>query len=227
MKQLLMTVLTLVAVAAQAGPVQFVGTQFDTTAVALAQGLADAQSASSPPSALPLTSEAVATGTTDVATAGAFGSLGLLSTSADVTGISGLTSGVGTSHFSGMFLNTGLPTSLIFDFESLDFASGTGLAGATLFILLVSNGTTLIDEVLTASTALTFQTLLPAGTTGVLDLLLVSEAQGGDGGFGGASNTALVQFVALVPLPPTYLLLLVALFAMIAVQRRVRGARHA
>jgi hypothetical protein len=222
MKQLLIACLALFAVTTQAGPIVFVDTTFDTNAVATAEGLADIQSAASPPDDLPVISVAVVVGATDVATAGALAALGFLSTSADVTGITGPTSGVGTSHFSGMFPRGGLMR-LTVDFDVLgEFATGTGFSASSLIVTVTSGGATLIEDVLAASTERTFSFELPTGSTGLLDLLLVSEASAAGeagGGTGGAFSLALVEFGAALPLPSTPLLVLVAIAAMAAVRR--------
>ena len=218
-KQLMAAFVAAFTVAVHAAPVPLFSVQADTTAVALAQGIADVQSAASPPLTLPITSDAAAVGAIDIATAGAFASLGLLSTSADVTGITGATSGVGNAHFSATFANHG-PMFLFIDLDVFGLASGTGFAAATLFVTVTSGGLTLVDEIVTSTTELLLAFAMPVGTTSVLDLLLVSEAGTGLGGAGSAVNVASVAFSVMVPLPATWALLLVAVLAMALVRRR-------
>lgn len=211
------------AVVAHAVPIGFVNTQFETMAMASAQGATDVRSASSPPSALPLISEALAAGSTDVATAGALGAAGFVSTAADITAITGFTSAIATSFFTGSLIADGL-IRIDIALDILDLASGRGSGLATLFVTLTSNGVTLIDEVLTSAISTSFFANVGSGSANVFELMLVSEAQGvgaADGGPSGAFNLALVQFSAEVPLLPTHAFILLGLALMAAMRRPV------
>lgn len=223
--RILVAALACLAMTAQAlpMPISFFNTTFDTTAIAVAEGGADIDTDASPPGVLPLSSSAVQVGVSDLATADAFGDAGFLSTSASATGILDLASGVATSHFSGSFINHGL-LSLYMNFDTIGFASGTGVADGSLFVTLTNDGTTLISDVFTTSGPLNFFFDLPIGSVGVLDLLLVSEANAmgaAGGGVGDGFNLALVSFTGTVPLPATWLLVVIGIGALGAVRRRI------
>jgi hypothetical protein len=207
--------------AAHAAPIPFFNTAFDTNAVALAGSVVDLQSAATPANTLPLSSNAVAVGTTDLATADAFADNGFLSASSNVFGSTSVVDGVATSHFLGSF-NNGVATLLSFNLDTTSSSSGTGTADGYLAILLTSGGQTLINQVLTSSGTFNFTFARPIGTTSLLDVTLVSESSA-FAGTGDGFNLGIGTFFAAVPLPPTWPLLLVAFGACGAVQRR-RGA---
>ena len=219
LKRLMAACIVFVGVSVEAAPIVFQNVQLTADAVSLAEGIADAQSAASPPSPPPLTPSAAAIGASDLALAGAVAAPGLLSTSADVISIVGPASAVASASFSATFVNFTL-TSLVFDFDSFDFATGSGFAGASLIVLLTSGGQTIIDEVFTVSTERTFTFNAAPGTLSLLQVFISSEASALLAP-GGASNFASVSIVGTgVPLPSTIMLLLVAAFAMRAIGGR-------
>jgi hypothetical protein len=94
-KRVLVGCLAAFAFSAQAVDIPFVNPQFDATAVAAADGPAGFESQSGPPSALPVVASAASLGTISVATAGAIGAPGFLTTSADVSGGGGIANSIG------------------------------------------------------------------------------------------------------------------------------------
>ncbi|MEF7613325.1 hypothetical protein V4F39_05325 [Aquincola sp. MAHUQ-54] len=226
-KRLFMACLAALALSAQAAPVSFVDALFEATAVATTDGVPGFDMQSGPPSELPVLAEADSIGlTTDIALAGAIGGPGLLSTSADVSGASGIASAVATARFTGSFATTGL-LSLSIDFAPVTFADGAGSAATSLFVSLVSGGVTLFQDYVTGPW--TFEYTQAAGATSLLDLTLSSEATVGfpTAGVGNAVTSGLVSFaVSPVPLPATWLLFLGGL-GPIAAAVRVRRAAQA
>ncbi len=211
------------AVASHATPIAFFNPQFETMAMASAQGATDVQSASSPSSALPVISEAGASGSTDAAVSGALATTGFLSTAAGVTAVTGFTNALATSFFTGSLIAEGL-IRIDVALDVIGFAGGLGSGLATLFVTLTSNGVTLIDEMLTSAISTSFFANVGSGSANVLELMLVSEAQGLGGAGGspsGAFNLALVQFNAEVPLLPTHAFVLLGLALMAVMRRRV------
>lgn len=218
-KQILMACLAAAAFCAHAGPVTFFDVQFDVTAIASGDGAPGFDSQSGPPSATPLSASA-ASGSLDIATAGAIAGPGLLSTSADVSGGGGIASSVATSHFVGSFLNSGFIT-LNIDFTALDIADDTGDAGTSLFVLLTSGGVTLFQDYITGPWAFAYD---PAAGTSVLDLTLSSQASAGfpAPGVGSGSSFGLVSFTGTVPEASSLLLLSLGLGMLLAVRPGAR-----
>ena len=201
--------------------------QFDVTAVAnTVDGPLGFDSQAGPPAALPVAASADSTGTTDVATAGAFGGPGLLTTSADVSAAAGIANAVGTSHFMGSFVNPG-PVSLSIELTPTDFSSGTGTAASSLFVSLTSGGSTLFADYVTGLWQFTYDPM--AGSTSVLDLTLSSEVAAAfpQAGTGDASGFGLTTFgVSAVPEASTWLMFCVGLGVLgwtVTGTRRQRG----
>jgi hypothetical protein len=215
------------AMSAQALPIVFTSSSFDTTAVAVAQNIADFHSDSTPSSPLPLLSTATAIGSSDFATAAALGTNGLLTSLAEADSVVGLTDAVGQSHFLGSFLGNGLLT-LHLGFDSFNSIVGGGSATGSLFVLFTNRvgatTTTLFNNVFTAGGPINLQFVLPAGGVSSLDLTLVSEASSTSAGQS-AQNFAQLTFSGDLPLPSTWLLLMVALVAMAFVQARSQDHR--
>lgn len=225
-KRLFVGCLAALALSAGAVPVTFFDVQYEVTAIASGDGLPGYDMQAGPASDAALSASADSIGTADVATAGAIGGPGLLSTSADVSGGGiGAASAVATSRFTGSFLNAGTQT-VTLDFTTFDFASGSGSASTSLFVSLSSGGTTLFQDYVTGPW--TFSYDLAAGTTSLLDLTLASEVSAGfpTAGLGNASGVGLVNFaVSAVPLPATWLLFLTGLGPLGAVVRFRRTPR--
>jgi hypothetical protein len=216
-KRVLTTVAIALACCSHAGAVTFTNSQFDVTALAVTSGTPGFASQSGPPSPTPVSASADSTSTTDVATAGAIGGPGLLTTSADATGGGGIANAVSTAHFSGSFLMSILEPVLNVDFNPLDFAVGSGTSTTSLFITLTSGGKTLFDDLVSGP----FSYNLGPGATGVLDLVLTSEVSVGfPEGVGNASSFGLVTIASAVPEPETALLFLIGVGALAAVKRR-------
>jgi hypothetical protein len=206
---------------AQAAPVAFTSTLYTVDAIALTDGAPGIESKTSPPDDLTLSASAASVGlTTDVATAGAIAGAGLLSASSDVSA-DGIASSVGTASFIGSFTNSAPTMALSIDFGSTSFASGAGTSSVSLFVLLVSNGVTLFNDVVTGPWQFSYAPA--AGTLATLELTLSAESASGVGalGLGDASANGLTSFqVSAVPEPSTYLLMLGGLVLLARVRRR-------
>lgn len=217
-KRILLACLTALALSSEAQAITFLTTQFDVTAVATADGAAPGiDSQSGPPSATPVSASAASVGALNIATAGAIGGPGLLTTSADASASGGIASSVGTAHFSGTFTMSALEPLLYVDFTPTTFASGSGFGLTSLFLSLSTGTTTLFADLITGPWS---YNLFP-GTTYLLDLTLTSEASAGfPEGIGDASSFGLTTFTSAVPLPAPWLLLLAGLGPLALARKR-------
>ena len=216
-KRVLLACLAALAFVSEAGAITFSNAQFEVNALALTSGPVGLDSHSSPPSLAPVSASAASMGGTDVATAGAIGGLGLLTTSADASAGSGIASATGTAHFLANFVLTAAEPNLFLDYTPLDFTSGTGAATTSLFVTLTSNGVRVFSDLVSGP----WSYFLAPGATNLLDLTLTSEASAGfPQGAGNASSVGLVSVTSAVPLPAPWLLLLVGLGPLAAVKKR-------
>ena len=214
----LITFLACYALNSHALPIVFSGTQFETSTAAIAGAQADAEFDSSPPSALPLVTSATAVGASDFASGNAIAASGLLATSAEASSVAGLASGVGTAEFVGTFTGGGL-LGIALNFNTQIFTDTTGFSAATLFLQLISNNVTLLNEIVSASGLVSRTVNVPFGTNNTFNLLLSSEASITVGG--NASNFALVSFQLAnnVREPPIWLLMLPGLLLLVRLRR--------
>lgn len=203
---------------ANAGPVVYTSTQYNTVAVASAGGGADFNTASSPTAAQPVVTSATAFDATDFASALGIAATGLLTTQAEASSLAGVASAVGTSEFIGAFdLGTALQLSI--DMTNVVFADAVAFSGGTLFLLLTVDGITYLDEQLTSAGMYDYTVGPSNGGSYTLSLLLSSEASTSAGG--NASNFASVTFNAsAVPEPSTLLLCAIGLIGCTWLQRR-------
>lgn len=203
---------------AQALPIVFSNSQYETSAVAIAGSQADTNFDSSPPSALPLVTSATVVGATDFASGNGIAAGGLLQTLAEASSGAGLASAVGTSEFIGTFTGGG-PFGIRLDFNSQNFTDTGAFSSGNLFLLLISNNITLANEVFSAPSIITRTYNLPFGSVNSLDLLLSSEASTTTGG--NAFNLASVGIQATsLPVAPTWLLMLPGLLCLVPWSRR-------
>ncbi len=215
----LAALLASVAVGAHAVPIGFTSTQYDTTAFAVTGAVADADSDSSPTSALPLLSTATAVGANDFATSAAFGAPSLFFTSAEADSFPGAVGGSAgaQSHFVGSILGNGR-LNLQLDFDSLDSIVGGGFGDGTLFVLLTNTvgatTTTLFNDFFSVSGLYSLQFAVPVGSVSTLDLLLFSEAATTGAGQSG-QNFSQVTISGTIPVPPTPLLVVAGLAALL------------
>jgi hypothetical protein len=223
MKTVFLAGLVAFTCSAQAVDIPFTNPQFDVNAVALADGPAGVDAQSSPPSAVPVVASAASVGAVSVATAGALGAPGLLTSSADVSGGGGIVNAVGTAHFSGSFLTNASAPILSIDFTSTNFAVGTGEASTSLFLSLTSGGVVRFNDFVSGPSVLSY--LLTPGATNLLDLTLTTEVDAGfiTPGPGNASSLGQVAFTSAVPEPGTGVLCLLGLGA-VAIARRKRAS---
>ena len=219
-KKFLMACLVALAVSSEATAITFTSAQFDVTAVAVTSGVPGFDAQSGPPAAMPVSASADSTGGTELATAGAIGAPGLLTTSADVSGGGGIGNAAASSHFLGSFIMSATEPILNIAFNPLDFASGSGLSATSLFVLLSRDGVTLFEDVFSGPRSFSYN--LGPGATGLLDLTLTSEVSTGfpGSGIGSAASFGMATITSAVPLPPTWLLLLVGLGPVAAMKRR-------
>ncbi len=222
-KRVLLAALAAFACSAQAVDIPFTNPQFDVNAVAVADGPAGVDAHSSPPDAVPIVASAASVGTVSVATAGAIGAPGLLTSSADVSGGGGIVNAVGTADFSGSFVSTAAAPILSIGFTSTNFSDGTGNASTSLFLSLTSGGVVLFNDFVSGPSVLTY--FLAPGATNVLSLTLTSEVDAGftTSGIGDASSLGQVAFTSAVPEPGTGVLCLLGLGA-VGVARKKRAA---
>ena len=217
--------------AVHSSPIVFDSAQYETVVFAASGALSDVDSASSPPSPLPLISTATVVGTNDFATAFAASNPGLLiaSTEADSFLTSqGATAGA-LSQFAGTFSGTG-DFRLNFDFDNLTSLVG-GAASAGTLLVAVTNTVggitmTLFQEIFNAGGDFIVDLTSPGGVT-TLDLLVFSQSTS-SGDAQSAVNFAQVVFSGEflqgpVPVSPPLPLVLLGLGAMFGVQVQRRG----
>ncbi|HEX2542724.1 MAG TPA: hypothetical protein VHM00_16765 [Caldimonas sp.] len=220
-KKILLACLATVAIsAAQAAEITFLNPQFDVTTIATTtDGPASFDSQTSPPSATPIFASSDSVGATDVATAGAIGGPGLLSTSADATAVTGIATSVALAHFAGSFVLPAAQPFVVVDFTPLTFEVGSSNAATTLFIRLVTGATTVFADFVSGSWAWG----VTPGATYLLDLTLGSEANAGfaPAGTGNAFASGSVTITSAVPLPAAWILFLVGLGPVAFIRRRL------
>lgn len=201
------------AITVQASPIYFATTNYDTNALALADGPASFSSQSG--TSAPISSQAVA-GINDFASSGALAAFGLFTANSEADGFTGSPSALGQSHFVGTFLGYGA-LNLVMTFSSLNFG-GTG----DLFVLLTNSisGQLVNTDISTSGTDV-FNLFLPFGGVTTLDVTVLSQSATGPGS--SASNFAqatISSTSSLVPLPSTPFLLIAGVAAMFIARRR-------
>ena len=164
------------AMALNAAPISFTNSSYQTAAVALAGEVTNSNSDSSPPGDLPLLTRADATADSASASGEGTAETGLLGASAEVSSSTENASALGSSEFTGEFLGSVGKTRLFADFFADGSADGDGSLDNQLAIRLISNGVTLLDEVLTATGLFDRTFDLSVGALNVLDILLLSSA---------------------------------------------------
>ena len=213
LKRFLMGCIVACSFAAHAVPVTFTGAQYNTSATATAQGVTESTSAANPPTALPLSSSATATGGTDFANAASAASAGLLTATAFSDSLAGAGSATAQARFAGTILGAG-PLHILLDFDTLNLLDG-GTAANTLTVLLTNTlgatTSTLFSGTFTSAGDYLLDYLTPLGSSSRLDLLLTSTAATGAGQL--AQSFAQIAFSGTVPIAGTAPLLVAALVA--------------
>ena len=204
---------------ANAQPIVYTSTQYNTVAAASAGVGADFNADSSPAAVLPLVTSATAFDATEFASGSGIAANGLLTTQAEASSFAGVASAVGTSEFMGAF-NLGTNLQLSINMTDLDFSDAATFSSGTLFVHVTVDGTTYLDEQLSSNGLYNYSVGPSTGGSYTLSLLLSSEANTSIGG--NASNFASVTFdAAAVPEPSTLLLCGMGLFVCIWRQRRI------
>ncbi len=196
--------------------------QYATDSTAVANGSADVRSDSSPSSALPLVTSASVSGTADFAAGSGIAAQGLLVASAEADSVSDFTSANGSARYLATFSGGG--TMLVhLDFTSFDVTGPAAFSLGSAYLVVTSDGTTLLDEAITASSVYDWRVPM-TGANQTFDLLVTSEADA----FGASAfNSASATFgVSVVPEPSTYALVLAG-FGLLAWRgRRLSLARR-
>jgi hypothetical protein len=210
--------LGLCANAAQAVPLSFTSTQYQTGASAGAGASLDANFDANPPSSFPLLTSASAAAGANSADAAGTADTGFLGASASAVSVDENANALGSAEFTGNFVATGGQLHIAIDFDSQADAGG-GSADNTLVVHLTGNGIDFLNEMFSVTGLIDLHAQLPAGALGILDILLTSSADA-TGGAPFALTTASFA-AASVPAAPTLALMLLAL-ALLGM-RRVRA----
>lgn len=211
--------LACVTFGSQAAPIAFTHSLYETTATAIADATADVQYGSSDTTPLPLLTSALAFDGSNYAAGSVIATSGLLSTTAEASGLSGFASASGSGGFSGEFAGGGTFT-FQFNYASDNFGTAGTYADSTLSFLLTNSTGTLVSTVVPVNDNYSFSLFIPTGTVNTFSLSLTSEATAFVGG--DALNVASASFqVSAVPEPTTWLLMLAG-FMVVALKARPR-----
>jgi len=211
MKKFLLTVLLATSFAhVQAAPITFSNPQFRTAAIASVGDVEAAEFENSPPDALPLLTFAEVITVVDFAAAGAIGDSvlggGFLQTTSDVFAAGMSAFAFAAVHFVADFTGTGAALRLLLDLDTLSDQDGDGFADSLVEVLLVSQGVTLLDQLVTSPGSSRFSFDLNEGAPATLSVLLTNSALATAGS--GSAISSLQFRVNQVPETPMLLLLL-------------------
>lgn len=218
-----LALVTSMAATAHAVSIDFSGAQYATSAVAIAGTQADAQSAQTPASALPLTSAATAIGANDFADAYANAAAGLLTAGADALSFTGSSGASGFSEASMLatVFGSGRLT-LNFAFNDPD-----GTDGTQYFLLVTNtlgNATTQLFSGLLDPAGLRSLTFFAPGTTSTVQLIVDDQASTSADGTS-ASGFAQVAVTGTIPAPETLPLMVGGLTGLFVMRRRASPKR--
>ncbi len=193
----------------QAAPITFSNPQFRTTAIASVDNVEDAEFEISPPDALSLLTFAEIITAVDFAAASAIGDSamggGFLQTTSDVFAAGLPAFAFAVVNFIADFNGTGAALRLFLDLDTFVTQDGDGFVGSAMDVLLVSQGVTLINEVVTSSGFSNFAFGLTEGAPATLSLLLTNSAFASEGS--GSAISSLQFRLNEVPEAPMLLLL--------------------
>jgi hypothetical protein len=223
-KSLLFLLLDLWIGSLAAAPISFDTTQFNVDAFAAVGAVVDRRSDSSPPSPLPLFTRAAVATASDIADSVGAAETGSLAASAEADSRVDKAFAEGSARFTGNFTLPGSLLHLLVNYASFIDMQDGGTASARIFLLLVIDGVTVLDQVINAPGAFDRFFVVPVGGLGVLDLLLISNA---DGNFDGSFGEGSASFRLEIPEAPTVFIFATALLSLLLITRarRVRNIR--
>lgn len=175
----------LLSCSALAIPITFTEFTYTTGALAVAAGTIDDNNDASPPSLLPLLSASLANGANgETASAAGIADSGLLSAQADAFGGAGDpspdgslgASGLGSSEFLGNFIAPGGLIEFAFTLDASGSSSGTGTNDGLIRVLVISGGTTLLEQTFGSAGFYAPSISLAAGTAASVSLLVLAGA---------------------------------------------------
>ena len=222
-KECLVVALLAFVGAAQAAPVAFTSTNAQTSVAVLTSDSADAQFASSPPTALPITSSSTLFNSTEFVSASSLVADGLLNSQAEADSALGVTSAVASAEWQGTFVAVSRALLLQMTLSNGDSADPQAFGSSSVIVSILQNGMPFYTALFSSSGDISRLVDLAIGATYTLDITASSEADTFTGGSAFASMLTTFNALA-VPEPSTvFLFLLPAAGMLISVSRRKRA----
>lgn len=219
--------LFLAAANAVAGPIVFTHSEYTVFASAdLGANTEGPFTQTSPPAELPLLVDANLGDFNNSSSATGIANAGQFDVSTEAISLDAFAAAVAGAGFSGEFTGTGERVEFLIDFSNFNDVID-GMAGAQLFVTLLSDGISLFDEIFSSSQIVQQSFMLSAGTTNLFDIQLISsaEAEGSVAGTARGFNLASAAFginAAPAPEPAMVWLMLVGM-GLLALTRRKTG----
>lgn len=207
-RQITALMLSLAATGAQALPVNFVSTQYNTSAFVDVGGTADGPNVdASPFTSLPLITSANVAGTGGLASANAIADHFLLAASGEASAQAAPASAAAVASFLGEFVTQGSGLDLWLNYQDFSDLFGLSSASSQLFVILQVDGVDLLNTQYGMGDLINLSFGTQEGMSGLLDLTLVSTATADVGDY--AFSLASVDFsLNSVPEPASLALLL-------------------
>lgn len=148
-----------------------------------------------PPDPLPLLASTSLANGSHSATASGSAGIGQLNVNTSVSSLNLFTSATSGAGYESQFTGMGGTVKFVIDFLNAN-SFDTGSAGADLFVTLVSDTTTLFDQVFNSSQSIMQSFVLASGSSNIFNIQLISSADAlGDGSVSAfGSNTASATF---------------------------------